>query len=268
MKINIPGVEAKPVSDIASRLSLLIWGPAGAGKTTLAATAPGRKLVVLFDPGGADSLRGVPDVSVLDLSSQPNSIVTYAKGDDKVPFGLADAVADFDTLIVDSLTTFAAKALGHAISSGFAGNNTSLDRPGIAGYTYRSSTTMQMIMNCLNFTGKHNKHCIFIAHEAAPETNDSGAIIRYSLEMGGSTATQVPNRISEVWYLFDPGNNKSRSIMIRPARLRSPMKTRMFVTDAGPEFEWKYDTTKHEGATIASWFDAWQTSKAKLLLPK
>lgn len=268
MKINIPGVETKPAVEASTRLTMLLWGVAGCGKTTLAATAPGRKLLVNFDPEGPASIANRNDVEVLDLSNEPSSIVTYAKGSDKVPFGLQDAVDDFDTLIVDSVTTFSYKALLHAITSGFAGGKTSIEQPGITGYTYRASVTMQMIMNCLTFTGKNNKNCIFIAHEAAPETNDSGAVVRYGLEMGGSGQAQVPNRISEVWYLFDPGAGKERNIMIRPARLRSPMKTRMFDTMSGAEFPWLYNPTTNEGDTITHWFDQWQTSGKKLPLPK
>lgn len=269
MKINIPGVEVKSAAENSERLTMVLWGIAGCGKTTLAATAPGRKLIVNFDPDGPSSVVNRDDVQVLDLSNQPASIVNYAKGADKEPFGLnAEAAEEFDTLIVDSITSFSYKALQNAISSGFVkGGSTSLERPGIEGYTYRSSVTMQMIMNCLQFTGKYKKNCIFIAHEAAPETNSDGAAIRYGLEMGGSAQAQVPNRISEIWYVFDAGMGKERSILIRPARMRSPMKTRMFDTMSGVEFPWHFNPTTLQGETIEKWFNTWRETGTKLPLP-
>jgi septin family protein len=52
------GISIMPPSAENMQLSMLLWGDSGSGKTTLAATAPGTKLYLLFDPGGDLSLAG------------------------------------------------------------------------------------------------------------------------------------------------------------------------------------------------------------------
>ena len=38
------------------RVSMMLWGSAGCGKTTFANTAPGKRLYINFDPDGTSSL--------------------------------------------------------------------------------------------------------------------------------------------------------------------------------------------------------------------
>ena len=104
--ILIGGMQIKPVEDTVDRITGLIWGPSGAGKTTLAATAPGRKLFISFDPDGTSSLLGWPNVVVADLSSANASIVEQFKSAQN-PLNLNAYIEQFDTVIIDSLTTVA-----------------------------------------------------------------------------------------------------------------------------------------------------------------
>jgi septin family protein len=69
------GISIMPPSAENMQLSMLLWGDSGSGKTTLAATAPGTKLYLLFDPGGDLSLAGRVDVLVLDLSAESSTKV-------------------------------------------------------------------------------------------------------------------------------------------------------------------------------------------------
>jgi energy-coupling factor transporter ATP-binding protein EcfA2 len=62
------GISIMPPTAEDMQLSMLLWGDSGSGKTTLAATAPGIKLYLLFDPNGDLSLAGRSDVLVLNLS--------------------------------------------------------------------------------------------------------------------------------------------------------------------------------------------------------
>ena len=68
MTIKIGGQEVQSVQGTSSRMSLLLWGQPGVGKTTLAATAPGKKLWVNFDPDGTDSVAQFENIDVVDLS--------------------------------------------------------------------------------------------------------------------------------------------------------------------------------------------------------
>jgi hypothetical protein len=75
MEIKIGKTEITTPSTSPKRISMLLWGPSGGGKTTLAATAPGTKLWISFDPDGTDVLSYRDDVIVMDLASSPDNIV-------------------------------------------------------------------------------------------------------------------------------------------------------------------------------------------------
>ena len=65
------GIAKFPIrrgAESALRLTMLLWGSAGAGKTTYAATAPGDKLWFSFGDSEHASVAGRSDVFVMDLS--------------------------------------------------------------------------------------------------------------------------------------------------------------------------------------------------------
>jgi hypothetical protein len=264
MAITIAGIEAKPIADKPARMSVVLWGPAGSGKTTLASTAPGKKLFLMFDPDGATSIANADDVLVADMGQMSPGQIDGATNEN--PWNLRQTMEDnkIDTLIVDSLTNFGIKAIARGI---IGINKATMVNPSKQGYGARTGYTHQLCLNLLNMTAKLNKHVVFIAHEGSGETNDSGAVISYPIGLGGQLPTMIPNLMSEVWYVNDDG--KDRKIMVRPARMRKPMKTRMFTTTGDVEFVWKYDADTRTGDGIATWFDAWvKGGKQKLPLPK
>ena len=57
-------------TDMLARMSMILWGDAGCGKTTLAATAPGRKLFIALDPDGDMSIRHMPDWERVNLTKR------------------------------------------------------------------------------------------------------------------------------------------------------------------------------------------------------
>src|SRR5438445_10901318 len=59
VQIEVGGYKVEDAQDAPKRLAMLLWGVAGTFKTTLAATAPGKKLWLLFDDGGLDSVSGL-----------------------------------------------------------------------------------------------------------------------------------------------------------------------------------------------------------------
>lgn len=251
--IKIGGVEIQRAGQKHQRMSLLLWGASGVGKTTLACTAPGRKLLVLFDPDGDASIAERDDVDVVDMSQARNSVVEQFKGDN--PLGIGKVIEDYDTVIIDSLTNAQHMSVMHAVT---VVKGASIERPSLQGYGHRNALITQLVKNLLRLTAKHNKHIAFIAHEASPETNDEGIVTAITIALGGQLRTAAPVDFSEVWCLQDTG--KSRRIMIRPARSFRPMKTRMFETTGAPEFTWT-----HTGTEIADWYDAWKEGNYKKL---
>ena len=247
-----------------ARLTGLFWGSAGTGKTTLACTAPGRKLLVNFDPDGQTSVAGFEDLDVLDLSGPDISVVELFKGQD--PLKLGSIIQNYDTLIIDSLTNDAFKTLmrGVAMSKG-----ASIERPDPQAYQVRNSLIVQLVKNTLAMTSKFGTHVIFIAHEDAPVMNDEGVVMHITLSLGGKLPEQTALDFSEVWCIQDMGVGRDRRVIFRPARNRKPMKTRMFDTSSEAEFSWQFDPDTGKGMTVAGWYEEWKANGfRKIAVPK
>lgn len=216
-----------------ARVSMVLWGEAGCGKTFFANTAPGKRLILNLDPDGYQSLPKTDDTLLMDLANEPNSyVVEQARTSD--PFGLKGILKeqpDIQTVIVDSITKFADRATINAI--GKAPGST-FENPGPSAYGYRNRYTLQLVSSILVATGSSTKHVIFICHEDVPKLNKEGTVESITILLGGSLPQEVPLQISEVWHMRDTGVD--RRITVRSAGLRKPMKTRMFSTASGIEF--------------------------------
>lgn len=255
---KVGGVDVTPVANKPKRMSVLLWGASGVGKTTLACTAPGRKLLVLFDPDGDASIAARDDVDVADLSQAKASIVEQFKATES-PLGLAKMIDQYDTIIIDSLTNAQHMSVMHAVTTT---KGATIERPSLQGFGARNALITQLVKNVLRLTAKHNKHVIFVAHEAAPQLNDEGIVLAITIALGGQLTTSAPVDFSEVWCIQDTG--KQRRILIRPARNYKPCKTRLFETTGDPEFVWR-----HTGDELAQWYNAWAAGNYKKLpLPK
>lgn len=254
-EISIGGVPiSKPKTE---RLSLLIWGPAGFGKTTLAATMPGRKALINFDPDGPLSVNGFDDLTSFDLSGEPDSIVAKFIQTDGLK--LEDAMKHFDSFIIDSLTSITEKTLARGIS---ITKGATLERPSPGAYMARNNIAIHLIRNILAITARHNKHVCFIAHEGPPQTNDDGGLIGYTMSLGGQLPSATALRINECWATFEDSKNR-KMIICRKARLRDPVKSRMFDTTKSPEFEWKFDPNdpmKESNMRIDRLYEQWKAA--------
>lgn len=250
-EVKIGGVPIKKAGTKEQRMSLLLWGASGTGKTTLACTAPGKKLLILFDPDGDASIAERDDVDVVDMSQARNSIVDQFKQSGVM--GIDKIIDQYDTVIIDSLTNAQHMSVMHAVT---VVKGASIERPSLQGYGHRNALITQLVKNLLRLTAKHNKHVVFIAHEASPQINDSGVVTAITIALGGQLVTAAPVDFSEVWCLQDTG--KTRRILIRPVRNYKPCKTRMFVTTGSPEFTWD-----HTGSEVADWFSAWKDAGYK-----
>lgn len=256
------GVAPTKASELPNNMAILLWGPGGIGKTTLACTAPGEKLLINFDPRGPASVAYRDDVMVLDYSTQSTAVVEEFKRSD--PFNISSVLDRFDTVIVDSATTIGdlTVARGIEITKG-----ATVERPSPGAYMARNALILQLVTNLLKLCEKKGKHLIVICHEAAPDKNEEGQIVSITMYLGGQLPTQTSVRFSEVWAMYELGSGKT--IAIRTCRSRGPIKTRMFSTTSAPEFTWQYNPEENKGMTIADWHEAWIAGgKKKLPLPK
>jgi hypothetical protein len=264
-KLMLGGVEVKPVSEASDRLSMLIWGPSGAGKSTIAATAPGKKLWLQFDSLGTASLIDRDDIIFADYSAmKPELLMAKFKTDEAL--GLAKFITehDIDTVVVDSVTPYSQTAMESYVGKE---RNSTIEKPGISTYGARNALTLRMIQAVMRETARAGANVIFIAHEAAPEKNDDGAVLYVTMMLGGQLPNQVALQISEVWYMYENSQNK-RMIAVRPVRGYKPMKTRMFNVSNGVEFHWNYDVDKPDPKyTIEHWYNTWRETGGKIPLP-
>lgn len=263
-------VASTPSSDNL-RMAMLLWGQAGCGKTTLAATAPGTKLWINFDPDGLLSLVGRDDVQQLDLSGDTHAITERFKDDN--PFQIEQAFKDnphIETLVLDSLTSFSLLATDNAIAKNAkpGKNQISHESPGQVGYTHRNALTLRAFIALLRLTKRHNKHFIAISHEGTPDVDSEGKKVAIPPALSDSLCSQIGLSVNECWHLECTEQNQHR-ILVRPARLFKPLKTRMWDASKSPEFVWNYDVTTNTGEGIATWFNQWVANNGQRLpLPK
>lgn len=261
MELKLGNFTVKPVTQVQQRMNCLIWGPAGCGKTTLATTAPGKKLWILFDPDGEKSILEVQnreDCHILDLSNEGPNIVAQLAAENCMNLEKFITENEIDTVVFDSITTYLTKCLQLAVTS--VKNATEMT-PTLQGYGNRKYFLEKTIKNLIKITGKLNKHLILLAHEDKPALNNDGAIESIEPLLGGQSSTTMPILISEVWHLSS--NGKEYRIRVKANMVRKPMKTRMF-DESVADFVWNY-TPKKGGSGINQWFDKWVAEKRKIM---
>lgn len=276
--IKLGGIELRPVKERPRRFALFLWGMSGCGKTTLAATAPGKKLWITFDPDATAPITTCPDEIIeLELANQPDSIAEKFKDSRQ---GLCRDIdrllgedTSIETVVIDSITTFGEKALAYGIVAGLQtkkgkSENISIEQPGYTGYGNKNTWTQLLVRNMLEITLKHNRHIIIVAHEDTPTKDKDGNLLFTSIMIGSALAQQLPIKPLEVWHMDISGSKGEHRIQIRPCRGFKPMKTRMFTTTGEPEFRWKFDPDKWKGEGIADWYEKWKANEyKKIALP-
>lgn len=269
---TIGGIPITKLGDRQERLSMLLWGKSGCGKTVLASTAPGGLLWINFDPDGTASLARRDDISVVDMANmEPRNVPNMRSGgpmETQIKQHLTQS-PECETIVVDSVTSLAQLCLTYAIVSGLAsgGKFTATHAtPGMQAYGIRNRMVLDTINMLLRVTATASKHVIFICHEDSPKIDDQGAIQSITLLLGGSLPEEVPLKISECWHLMD--TNGRRTIGIRPYGARAPMRTRMFQHSGQvTNFPFVYDQQTGKGDGINTWFQAWKATGFTKITP-
>lgn len=244
-------------------LTMLLWGKSGCGKTVLAATAPGPKLFLQFDPGGTSSLKRSNDVFVADFSGlEPRRIAELKQGG-IIERDLTKQINDagIRTVIIDSITSLGQLALAYAIQSGKANVGkfvATIEQPGLQGYGVRSAVLLDICAMILRVCADTKAHCIFIAHDKETLT-DGGTVSEITVSLGGQGQTAVPAKINEIWHMEDTG--RERLIYVRSFGVKRPMRTRMFaLADKQNRFTFKYDMQTDIGDNLETWINSWQAN--------
>ena len=279
--MEIDGITIPTLAQEDKRFSLLLWGLAGCGKTSLAMSAPGRKLLINFDPDGPNSLGARDDVVLIDLSGEKYTVVDLFRSDDDPNLPLGDKKyrlskiieeLDIETVVVDSCTAYTQLAVEKGIS---VTNGATLERPSPGAYGARNAITLRMMSGILRTTKRSNTNVIFITHEDDAGVKDKeGNILHITMLLGGKLGQQVALQISEVWFMSDDG--KQRKLLLRPGRMRKPMKSRMFNVKTDIEFVLRYDADRDTNKdypygqhSLASFIKEWEDNgRNKISVPK
>lgn len=271
-KQMIGPVEIVSQGEVPKRMAVLIWGSAGCGKTTFAATAPGNKLWLSFGDQEHVSIMHREDVRVANLSELGyEDLFKYGQNDN--PFGLDRILAEdssIETVVCDSVTAIAFRALQKAVAMRLGGSKfftPTVEAPGLSAYGGRNAIVLEVLTGLLRVTSKHGVHLIITAHEADPVLNNDGTVQYITIMLGGKLVNNNTWRLSEIWYMSEDGDR--RRLAVRPTRLRRPMKTRMFSGKGPAEFELQYDADRlDEGqVTIASFWEQWMQQGRKIPTP-
>ena len=276
--MEIDGIPVQTLAESEKRFSCLLWGPAGCGKTVFACSIGGTKLLINFDPDGPTSLGARDDVVLIDLSGEAKEVVDKFKIDDDplLPLGgkqyRLSAIIEklnISCVIVDSCSAFAQRATdkGIAVTKG-----ATVERPSPGAYGARNALTLRMMSGILRTTKRLNRHVIFITHEDDSGVRDQdGNLLHITMLIGGKLASNTSLQISEVWHMSDDG--KQRKIMVRPGRMRKPMKTRMFNATKDIEFMLKYDQEGKDAPygkhSLKEFIEEWENNgRGKIAVPK
>jgi hypothetical protein len=254
--------------DAVPRLSMILWGLAGVGKTTWAATAPGEKLWLSFGDSEHMSVIHRSDVSVMELFRVSHTdIFRHGIGPD--PFNIGTYLQEhkeIETVVVDSITVMQQAALEKAVDDkvGQSRNFTpTLQVPGLGAFGGRNQNLLQLMKSILMVTARFDVHCIMTAHEEDPSMkmiNGIESVERINMSLGGKLVNLVSSRVSEIWNMrLESSRKRQRIITTRPSGYRHPMKTRMFSQKGEAAFTLTYDADKaDEGQmTIADFYYKW-----------
>lgn len=281
----LAGLNIMSKGEIDLRMALLLWGDAGIGKTTFAATAPGKKLWLSMGDNEHVSVIGRGDIEAVDLSAMSRQDL-FKQLKNENPLGLDTYLAehtDIETVVFDSCTALVYRALERAVYDEKVGASRTfvptMEAPGRSAYGGRNQIVVEVLQGLMRVTAKHGVHFITTAHEDDPtyrkdeRGNETSTVEAIKVMLGGKILNNVSFRFSEIWCMRwqGVGPKKHRTLTVRAHGLRKPMKTRMFRADQHAEFELTFDAAKpdaRQAHTIAKWHDAWEkASGAKINVP-
>jgi hypothetical protein len=257
-------------SERKSRMSGVLWGKAKCGKSTFLTSLPGKKLFVMIDPDGDQSLPDREDIFILNMYEHDDAtIMRFLR--DKLPTMLRKNEDGFSSVVIDSLSTLATIALNEAIRTGVGESNKfkpSLDAPGLTAYGSRTNNIIDIVNKNLRATASVGQHCWFTSHEDEPKTNDKGEFLYITMTQSGKAINGIGLNVSEIWHMTF--HDKKWRIAVAPCRGKEPMGSRIFDVTGSPEFALKFDISKgaDQPHSLSTWYDQWvKGGRQKLPLP-
>jgi hypothetical protein len=260
-------MEVTSHKDLATRMVGILWGDAKTGKTTYAASLPGKKLILNYDPDGYMSIANRDDFDVVDMSEM--TALEAQKASLQCETLIRDKGDQYDSVIVDSLTTLAEMSLNYAVASGVGKSKTftpSILSPGLSAYGGRNTTFNDLVTRFLRATSKHKLHLFMLAHTADPERDDAGNAVEQTIMLGDKMRNTSSLKSSEIWHLSQ--STSGRTIYLKPFGIKKPMGSRIFDVDKLSSFKLNYDPDlpdEDQPHSLASIYKAWEEGGRKKL---
>ena len=276
--LTIAGLPVVDVRATPFHSSSIIWGNIGAAKTVLACTAAPPILFLMWDHGGADSIRHMSDrFDLVDCSAEDPSLLEgfltrTSQGCEDVERLLKSG--KYKTLVLDSLTSLMERALLLGIAKANlgvkSGERATIWNPQLRGYGARLVATRNVVMNLHALCARYGVNFILTAHiRIEKELQDDDTVkIFNTIAIGGEAYISTPKNFSEIWCLREESDG--RYIQVRTRGSFGPCRTRMFRTEGKDfRFPWHFDPYKWEGEGIEEWVKRWQANEQRpIRLPK
>lgn len=190
----------------------LIYGPAGAGKTTFAGTFPTPMLIFDFDQK-LKPLYGKEGIDVISYTMDDPKEATKIFLQFKKDFKEAKKDTKYKTLVLDSLTSFDTICLRHFVL--LAGKGAE-DAPTLPVYGEQGSFYSFFFTDLKSV---RDKHILVTAHEFYNVDGESGLHSIQPLITGKSILGKLPSLFEEVYYLNKKGGQTDDVILYyRPAK--------------------------------------------------
>ena len=184
----------------------LVYGPAGAGKTTLVGTFPTPMLIFDFDQK-LKPLYGKVGIDVLSYTmadiEKSSDIFNQFKRD----FKEAKKSADYKTLVIDSLSSLDTLCLRHFVKLSGKASDAPASLPV---YQEQGSWYSFFFTDLKSVT---DKHVLVTAHEFYNVDGESGIHSIQPLITGKAILGKLPSLFEEVWYMKKMAADKDDSTL-------------------------------------------------------
>lgn len=204
--------KAKPMQGMKRgdfRWKVLLMGQTGGGKSTLAATLPGRKLFLDYDQRG-ESLIGLPEIEVIReplVDPNPKSPQAWRNADalkDELWTAARTGKLEYDTIIEDGLSSMNRICMYWALlldpKKGLGGS------PAMQHYGPHIKNLTDHIISMLSLPVNY---CL-TGHFNLAEDEETGGVTYLPKVYGKQMRTDIPTWFNEVYYCFHETDPKSK----------------------------------------------------------